>query len=75
MKWLNLEAHWPNYMPKPDINFVEKMLLTSRYFTRFLYTASILYVMTRTKPDLGSNRFGVVENLWLILCLNLVSTM
>jgi Na+/citrate or Na+/malate symporter len=42
---------------------VEKAQLISRSLTRFLYNASISYVMARTRLDIGSYRFGLVEDL------------
>jgi hypothetical protein len=36
---------------------VEKARSISHYFTRFLNNARILYVMARTRRDVGSNRF------------------
>jgi hypothetical protein len=44
-------------------NAEEKSLKSAQYLTRFLNNASILYVMARTRLDLGSNRFGLVEDL------------
>jgi hypothetical protein len=45
---------------------VEKPRLISKYLTRWVYNAIMLYVMARTRPDLGSNRFGLVEDLYLL---------
>jgi hypothetical protein len=63
------QSPWVDSMYVPDIHFVEilflveKPQLISQYLTRFLNSAIILDVMTRIKWDLGSNRFGLVEDL------------
>jgi hypothetical protein len=40
---------------------VEKPQWISRYVTRFLYNASISYVMAKTKWDLSLNRFSLAD--------------
>jgi hypothetical protein len=51
---------------------VETAQLISQYLTRFLYNARIAHVMARTRPDLGSNRLGLEEDLKLVLLVKLV---
>jgi hypothetical protein len=61
-------------MCKDDIKFdikclvlVEKPWLLSRYLTRWIYDARILYVVARTRRDFSSYRLGLVEDLQFIV--------
>jgi hypothetical protein len=51
---------------------VEKAQFIAQYLTRYIFIAIISYVMARTRRDLGSKRFHLVEALKLILLSKLV---
>jgi hypothetical protein len=45
---------------------VEKPVLASQYLMRFLDDARISHVMARTRPYLGSNKFGLLVGIPLV---------
>jgi hypothetical protein len=47
--------------------------LFSLYLDRIMYNAGILNVMARTRPDLGSSRYGLVDEPWFIPFSKMIS--
>jgi hypothetical protein len=47
--------------------------LSIHYLDRILYNAGMLNVMARIRQDLGSSKYGLVDELWFISSTKMIS--
>jgi hypothetical protein len=66
-------ASYQLYIRLSDLD--EKPQMISRYLTRSLHNSRILYVMARAGRNFGSSRFGLEEDLKLIIFAKMMSSL